>query len=926
MTLTRACCICALLAAMTASAQPPAPAQPPVNRPFAARRVVYQFDFEPDAREVFELPRYWDLAQDGSRSAGSRPGFPAWNSARLAVDAAFAGSGAVKLTTQGGSVSLRLEPGVVPVFPGTEYLVSARLQTRGLVHARAGLIARYLDKANKPIPGASSRSELVSSAGTEWTLITASLPGNFPGAAYVQIDLEILQPEQFAHTEHDKHQVWKQDFTGSAWFDQVAVVQLPRAAISTPSPINILRAPQRPRVSVMLRDLTGEQITGILTLQDAAGRTVDETSRALSGGVWDWEPKVAEFGWYRATLELRTGDRRIGATYVDLTWLPEIRGHSTSSDSGKFSVILNTLPADRRPLLPEFVEALGASGGAVTIPVWNERTTPADIDLLCRDLIPVLERLRATQSRVAFSLPRIPDALAADLRLEASHPLLAFVPGEKVWGPYLVPLLDKFGQSVQRWQIGSIGGIAGPIDVAHAAAARASGVLSSLVPGPLIELPWPGEQGPLTFTGTDVGLVVSVPTALHGAGLTDFATQWLVDKGPPPTLVLNALSNEFSRLDSCIGLVKQGVQLWTARQANPPTLAIVEPWEWTGPSGGPPMPRPELAAWANLAERLRDRRAAGRLEPRPGVSCIILAPTASSSRSGALVLWRDSPDVRDPFLSVYLGDAPVDVVDLFGNRQSLAPGPVDGASRGGTGRAKSPVAHRLPVTDSPLFIENVDVDLAIFAASFRLEPPFAATSTNEHEIAMLLSNPWKSRVEGRITVLEPGGLSSDGASRDRSWRITPRSSAFTMGPGELARIPVSVAFSPVEEAGPKDFLVEIEVAGTRDYSPIRLHTTLEIGVSDFQVELTYRISSGTDVAIEVHVTNRGKETASYELSGFAEGYPRGKVYISDLPPGALATRRLAFPGGAATLRGQRVAVGVQDVTTQSRATRSVLIE
>src|SRR5258708_7652294 len=66
------------------STEPPKPAArstQPVNRPFAARRVVFQFDFEPDPREVFSLPQYWDLAQDGSRATGPRPGFPAWNTA-----------------------------------------------------------------------------------------------------------------------------------------------------------------------------------------------------------------------------------------------------------------------------------------------------------------------------------------------------------------------------------------------------------------------------------------------------------------------------------------------------------------------------------------------------------------------------------------------------------------------------------------------------------------------------------------------------------------------------------------------------------------------------------------------------------------------------------------------------------------------------
>src|ERR1043165_9169790 len=153
----------------------PAPRPQAVNRPLAARRVVFQFDFEPDPTEKFELPRYWDLAQDGSNIAGERLGFPAWNTAGFDAQAAFSGGRSVRLVTKGGSVSLRLWPGVVPVFPGTDYLVSGHVRTRGLKSARAALTARYLDKANKPIPGAESRSELIATPAGEWRLALAPL-------------------------------------------------------------------------------------------------------------------------------------------------------------------------------------------------------------------------------------------------------------------------------------------------------------------------------------------------------------------------------------------------------------------------------------------------------------------------------------------------------------------------------------------------------------------------------------------------------------------------------------------------------------------------------------------------------------------------------------------------------------------------------
>ena len=90
---------CALLAFTTLALAPPEA----VNRPAAARRIVAQFDFEPSTREVFPIPQYWDLAQDGSKLTGPRPGFPAWNSGAFDKSEAFAGTQSLRLTTRGGS-------------------------------------------------------------------------------------------------------------------------------------------------------------------------------------------------------------------------------------------------------------------------------------------------------------------------------------------------------------------------------------------------------------------------------------------------------------------------------------------------------------------------------------------------------------------------------------------------------------------------------------------------------------------------------------------------------------------------------------------------------------------------------------------------------------------------------------------------------
>jgi hypothetical protein len=953
-------CAIMALAPPIAMAQPPlaeagtpapAPAGPQgtkIDRPLAARRLVHEFTF--DDPEPFAVPRYWDLAQDGSELGGTRPGFPRWNKAELDRTVASRGAGSVRLSAQGGSVCVRLKPGVIPVFPDAEYLVSAKVLTRGLTHARASLTARYLDKTNQPITASESRSDLVLGTPGAWTNLVSPLANGFADAAYIQIDLEILQPERFQTPELGEHQVWPQDFKAEAWFDDVAVVQLPRVRIATGSPSNIIERPKQPTVSIFIRDLTGEAMTGELTVQDARGRVVDKTTRAMDSGLsrWEWTPGLTELGWYRATLELRSGGhsapRRIGATRVDFAWVDAptdggaaARHAPPDRDRSRFAILLTDLPAKERSLVPEILRLCGT--GTVSIPVWSAGLRADQAAALAQDLVPLVERLKSNWQRLSFSLTRVPDDLASSAHVEPDEVMALFAQDAKLWGPYVDPLLDKFGQGVQRWQVGAPGGkgpgsqqLLGSLKTLHAA-------LSRLVPGPVIALPWPGElAAPAGLTGdTRIEFLASVPYGMPAQGLPALASAWRGGAGGAGvTLVLETLpEGQYSRYDSAVAMVKSAVSLWAGqarteegdaepRMAAPsqaPDLAVVQPWDWPLPGvvgHEQTMPRAEFAAYRALADRLVARRVVGML-PTPGATCYILAPApgAPASRGGALVAWQDGVGSGEAAINAFLGTGELKLIDIFGNSRPIEPR--------GAGPEGQQLTHHVALSADPVFIEGVDVELARFAASFALDPARLAPTSQEHDLTVLLSNPWAMPIEGRISILEPGGLSQDPSKRDRSWRITPRSSSFAIGPRQTARIPLAVAFSAVEEAGMKDFVAEVELAGTKDYGPIRLRTGLEVGLDNTPLDLSYQVA-GQDLVLEAQVTNRGTTAATFELVTVAPGYARLKASISDLAPGSTATRRFALPGGAVKLRGERVTVGVQDLESNARITRSVTVD
>jgi len=919
------------------------PDQPTISRPDASNRVVRVFDFEshfddPARAEIHSIPRYWSMAQDGYPGTGPRPGFPIYNTADLDDTIAFAGEGSVRLTTRGGSVSLRLDPGVVPVFPGAEYLVSAHVLTRGLSNARAAVRVRYLDKANQPLPGAEAVSDLIitdfpkSPAPGDWRTLAVGLPANNPGAAYLQIDLEILQPREFQPVVLPNHQLWANDFPASAWFDEVAIVQLPRVRLATSSPVNIIRRPQKPVISVHFRDLAGEAITGELTLQDAAGRTIDSAVRPLGTGqaTWEWEPSVADLGWYRATLDLRAGDRKVGGTYLDLVWLPAAppsTGRAIDINTSRFVTIVPELPEDGRALLPYLAD--GTASGVVRIPAWSP-TQAADPRRAADDLVPLVEALTTQGRQIGFSLRRAPHAAVAAGLAEAQDPLAYLSQDVKVWGPSLFPFLDKFGQTVQRWQVGALGDDPpeSPSTAARLSALRTE--MAKLVPGPVLAIPWPAEVAPTGLSPSVGELIVDVPYAAPPGAFTLLADSWAQSLGSNPpelVMVLGTLPPaQFSRLDSASELVKRTVAFWAAfgpqpgaAGGNPITarVGIAQPWDWPSPPHDRVMPHAELAAWNNLIARLGGRRVVGTMPAGAGVTCYILAAAdGSRTRAGALVVWRSAPTQDQPVLNAYLGAGNITAVDMFGNARPVPP----------TG---TPTTHKIVIGDHPLFIEGVDAELARFVSSFHLDPDGIPAISGEHELSILLSNPYRTRIDGRITILEPGGLSGGIEGRDRSWSVSPRTSAFSIAPGQTTRLPVAVSFSPVEESGRKPVVAEIEFTADRAYAPIRAYSTLEVRMDDLELDLSYRMSplvSGPDITLEAHVTNRGDAPATIELTAFAPGLSRAKASIADLAPGDTVVRRFMFPAAADKLRGNRIVVSAQDVDTKLRINRSIGIE
>jgi hypothetical protein len=963
-----------------------------ISRPATAGRVVRVFTFDEAATNPFPVPDHWTRAQSdpGATPPRERPGFPNWNQADLDYSISAhpddPAGGAVRLRASGGSTCLRLDPGVLPIFPGADYAILAKVRTQGLTHARATLIARFLDKSGAPLAAGEWRSALVNTNGA-WQDISVELLSESPDAAYIQIDLDVLQPQQFTTSELGKHQVWPEDIHGLAWFDDVSVTQLPRVQISLQSPVNIVFQPDRPRIDLTVRDLTGEALQASAHVLDTKGQEVAAFERRLSGGGAHaaWDPDLPQPGWYRVTLDVLNDRGLVGSTHLDLLWLPAAATHAPASAPGpapagdaaapnadamdadrlRFGLVAQDLPAGLLSFLPELAHTAGA--GAVTLPIWSADLTESDAPGAFKMLAPTIDALLGSWLDVTLCLAPAPAELARKLRLDASDPLALLGHDEVYASPDLLPFLDKHGQRVRRWQVGPIGG-----DAAFWSAARvgdnlgarldaADARFSKLVPGPIMTVPWRADRALPRKLGSAAGarraVAALLPAALPPESLPLLADTWkssATGAGRPElTLVFELLPlDQFGAQAGVADLVKRTLAFWEAFPRGPAAggvsdvrAALLDPWSSFGDRRPTVYPRPELGVWRTLGEHLCGRRVVGRLQTIPGTTVYILgaAPDAPSSRGGCLVAWRDFADPGDAVLRAALGPGPVTAFDPFDNPTVY---PLAASSAAGASGPASPV-HAVPLTETPIFIENIDVGLVRFLSAVHLDPAFLPATNTDHELHVVIDNPWPGPMEGRFIVSEPGGGgaaapptspadSAPGASsfsgRDRSWHISPRSAAFSIPAGQTARLPLAISFSPVEETGAKELIFEFDVAGGGtgggSYQRVRVPARLDIGLESLKMDLTIRPTptpDGPDLFVSAEVVNTGASTVSLNFVAFAPGLPRAKASVAALEPGGAITRFFSFAGGA-KLKGQRITVSVYDPEHKARLNKSVLIE
>ena len=404
--------------------------------PGSLERISTRFDFEESSRLRLEMPlgfvRSTPLGLDRFTSFGTMgPDDSVFHSGRFAF----------RFDVDGHSMAARTNVGRIPIRTGTEYEVSGWVRTEELHRSETTLAAWLVDERGRPIPGTVVESRPVEPSGN-WTRLSVIVSGLDRTARDLVLECRVIQPDDRSGNRTGR----TADITGRAWFDDLAVTQLPTVRVDDATGTGIHRRPGTPMLRLRIDDPATEPIDWSLRIENDRGETVDRIHGTMGDQPLDtWiEPMLPDNGWYRAVLTARTlgSDEVVRTDRTDFVLLPESPPAAATPTIG---LEFAGPPTDRDF---ELVEALGV--GMVSIPALLEDGTGL---LEHPEHRRRMGRLLDRGGTITCRFDRLPPEWAGRHALDEDQVAAFILLDEATWGPVVDRSIIPFGDAVSRWTL-----------------------------------------------------------------------------------------------------------------------------------------------------------------------------------------------------------------------------------------------------------------------------------------------------------------------------------------------------------------------------------------------------------------------------------------------------------------------------------------
>jgi len=799
----------------------------------------------------------------------SEPGYPGFAEVGFDRSRAFSGDFSLRLGLSGGRTGAFIQHAAINAKPESDYRVTAKVFVEDLDYAWAELRAYFVDIDGRRIEESLARSAPIT-AETDWQDISVRLPGDFPQAAYIGIELHIIQPGIDPDNPIGLHQIVPSDITGGAWFDDIAVWELPSVNISTGSPTNIVNAPTQPQLHAHVRDLTGRRLRAVTTVYNHRLEVIDTDQDIIEDESWSWTPDLDDvYGFYWADLEIYEMDASnqpttmVARAVTGFLWLPAGLPGATQ-DRSRFRLIAEDVPTEHLPLIAQLMHQTHQTG--LVVSGWERRGTPASTAERAAIIEPIVRDLLVNQGYIAVSFWPVPVELAARAGVDVVDPLNILTRPADQWMDYARPFLSPLGQRMTQWQVGSSSApqaflareLADDID-----AARRS--IRTTAPNPGIIAPWrldqPNRSSELTRQDT---YAVAWPQGVTPAHLREALDGWPV---PPTNIRLDIQLADAADMSQQRRIADLMLRVLYAWEANAGAVGLDRPWTETHDQRTALTPDPVLGVWSNLSQQLEGQRVIGRMPLGPGLSAMIL----DGRQGGMLAVWNERADENPVDLALYLGERPVEV-DPFGNTHPLLA--QDGK-------------HHFTVSTTPTIIRNIDARVALMRSGFTIDRPFIPSEQIAHRRTLRIHNPWPRTLNGYYTITGPA-----------NWMIQPQRNHISIAPGDTAEVPIALRF-PIHENGGETTLTADFVFDVGNNYAITLHAPMELGLEGVEFEASVIVQPGrepgtSDAVVTITITNTSDARRSLNIFAGLMGHARREMIIPAIAPGEFVSRQIFF--------------------------------
>ncbi|MEW6252514.1 MAG: hypothetical protein AB1716_17900 [Planctomycetota bacterium] len=900
-------------------------AGPPASQPASSRggRHVKLFDFDERPRGNFEdTPMYW------RKLAG--PGLPAFSVGCLDEVVGHDGPPSFRFTVRGGSIAYEYGEADLVIDPDADYLLEAWVRTEGLEHAVAFMGVYLVDRAGERIEGSELVSTVVGAAppteergqrarprddSGRWQRV--ELPLRVEGGCTAALRIQLWVAQAYACEppgEAGVDPILREEVDARVWFDDLAVVRVPRLRLRVGQSGGVVPAGEAPELLADVHNTGPVPLRAELALHDGERRLVWRGEYSVGAGARTTLQAPAPLlapGLYCASARLALDGATLAERTCNLVVLVEARGPRR----GSFGIDLGRWRGGDPAGAAALATALGC--GSVRVEIAPSAAGGADVAL--RELRELIRALAlAGVETIGVLVPPAPAASDAGALQSPSGseeaPLASgdagdaggvsfreFVRGEGHIAA-LGPLLAYLGTSVAGWQLGAEAAeLRRPGGWTGAEVANVRRELERVVSVPRLVVPRsvldaaPNEA--LVGGGHEspgAGLPAGTPdtpaswTECHWVpgDLATRALPWHLDCWPETAVTpTGAGADEAGRPWLCVGggasAAELAQRIVLAAAANPGRIYVPAPFRRSDAGGRP--------SWAPTAAYIPLRTLIAQLDGTRAVAGLALPHDATGvvfarGDDYRLVLWTWRNGAEPTELELCAGVAAAG--------RKLHGGPLE--------LSRSGARVNVPVTDEPLIVEHVAGPLLMLEESLRLEPDFVQPHQAEPRPRLVLQNPWPAHaLVGSVTL-----------QTAPEWRISPNPIRVQLGPGEVLSQALEVVIPPRQIATEQPVRVEVALTAPEE-ARLQWTARLRVGLADVAAEAG-AYWAGADLIVRQTLRNLADRPLSFDTFCQAAGRARLEAVAPAIPPGGLHELVYRLPGAAA-LAGTQVWVGLREI-------------